>query len=171
MIASELFRDFDVGADVARPETDPFTEDDALQEAALVDVRMNALSGAVGLLFDLGGALELRLGSTGILIARGIDQLSWVQTHGREGPIWYTVVGSTSQVEGNFLTLALDLLPDAELRIRLRSGTFYVGDVPGLSDAPPPDFTTADADTLWSSMVTWESEFEPSCAVVLEPRS
>ena len=47
MIASELFRDFDVGADVARPEADPFTEDDALQEAALVDVRMNALSGVL----------------------------------------------------------------------------------------------------------------------------
>ena len=142
-----------------------------LQEAALVDVRMNALSGAVGLLFDLGGALELRLGSTGILIARGIDRLSWAQTHGREGPIWYSVVGSTSQVEGDCLTLALDLLPDAELRIRMRSGVFYVGDVPGLADAAPPDFTTADADTLWSSMVSWESEFDPACAVVLEPRS
>jgi hypothetical protein len=93
-----------------------------------------------------------------------------VQAHGREGPIWYSVVGSTSQVEDDRLALALDLVPDAELSIRMRSGTFYVGDVPGLADAPP-DFTTADADTLWSNMVSWESEFEPSSAVVLEPRS
>ena len=64
------------------------------------------------------------------------------------------MVGSASQVEGDCLTLGLDLVPDAELRIRLRSGTFYVGDVPGLSDVPPPDFTTADADTLWSGMVS-----------------
>jgi hypothetical protein len=171
VIASELLQDFEVGHDVARPEADPFTEEDALQEAALVDVRINALSDAVGLLFDLGGALQLRMGSTGILIAQGIDQLRWVQTHGLRGPIWYSVVRSTSQVEGDRLTLGLDLVPDTTLRIRLRSGTFYVGDVPGLADGPPPDFTTADADTLWSRMVSWESEFEPSCAVVLEPRS
>jgi hypothetical protein len=42
------------------PEMDPLTEDDALQEAQLLDVRFDALRSTVGLLFELRTALQLR---------------------------------------------------------------------------------------------------------------
>ena len=121
---------------MARPEADPFTEEDALQEAALVDVRINALSGRSR--SPLRSRRRPRASSRlhGDTHRTGHRSAQLGPDPRPRGPIWYTVVGSTSQVEGDCLTLALDLLPDAELRIRLRSGTFYVGDVPGLCRRP-----------------------------------
>jgi len=49
----------------AAPEMDPLTEEDALQEAQLLDVRFDALSLTVGLLFELRMAQQLREANTG----------------------------------------------------------------------------------------------------------
>lgn len=44
----------------SKPEMDPLTEDDALQEAQLLDVRFDALRSTAGLLFERGGRLSIR---------------------------------------------------------------------------------------------------------------
>jgi hypothetical protein len=61
----------------SQPEMDPLTEDDALQEAQLLDVRFDALRSTVGLLFDLRMALQLREPNTGVLVVSGVRELSW----------------------------------------------------------------------------------------------
>src|SRR4051794_19506320 len=59
------------------PEMDPLTEEDALQEAQLLDVRFDALAGFVGLVFELRQALQLREANTGVLVAHGVRTLTW----------------------------------------------------------------------------------------------
>lgn len=61
----------------AQPEMDPLTENDALQEAQLLDVRVDALRSTVGLLFELRVALQLREANTGALVAHGVRKISW----------------------------------------------------------------------------------------------
>jgi hypothetical protein len=45
--------------DLAAPEMDPLTEEDALREAQLLDVRFDAVRSTLGLLFELRVALQL----------------------------------------------------------------------------------------------------------------
>src|SRR5918997_1688834 len=77
MRALDLFHDPRRRSYASMPEMDALTEPDALQEAALVDVRLSALDNSVGLLFDLRGALQLQDGDTAILIAREVTRMSW----------------------------------------------------------------------------------------------
>lgn len=67
----------------AQPEMDSLTEDDALQDAYLLDVRIDALRCTVGLLFELRAALQLREASTGVLIAHGVRRIGCWPRHGR----------------------------------------------------------------------------------------
>ncbi|MFI5712276.1 hypothetical protein [Kribbella sp. NPDC051620] len=59
------------------PEMDPLTEEDALQEAQVLDVRYDALAGVVGIIFELRQALQLQEANTGVLVACGVHTLTW----------------------------------------------------------------------------------------------
>jgi len=52
--------------------------------------------------------------------------------------------------------LALYLVPDGEVNIVARGGTFYVGDVLGLPEAPP-DFTECSYDAIRAGMQSLQS--------------
>ena len=65
-----------VGALLGSPEMDPLTEKDALQEARLNEVTFDAVRGRLGLLFDLRGALQLRMAYTGLLVLGGVKNLA-----------------------------------------------------------------------------------------------
>ena len=70
MIAFELFHDPERRQYASMPEADPLTEEAALQEAALTDLRFDATSSSVGLLFDLRVSLQFReAGSEAIHVA------------------------------------------------------------------------------------------------------
>ncbi|MFV0462523.1 MAG: hypothetical protein ACK5MP_04905 [Nostocoides sp.] len=56
---------------------DPLTESDALQEAQLLDVQLDAVREQLALLFELRMALQLREPDTGVLVARGVREFSW----------------------------------------------------------------------------------------------
>ena len=61
----------------AKPEMDPLTEDLSLVESQLLGVRFEALTNAIGLLFDLRQALQLRSANTGVLIVNEVEQFQW----------------------------------------------------------------------------------------------
>ncbi len=83
LIVEELLSDPALRRFASQPEMDPVTREDALQEAQLLDVRLNALRLTVGLLFELRLALQLRESNTGVLVARGVCMLSWPASPGR----------------------------------------------------------------------------------------
>jgi hypothetical protein len=61
----------------SRPEMDPLTEEDGLQEVQLLDVRFDALRCTAGPLFERRPALQLRTANTGVLVAHGVRELAW----------------------------------------------------------------------------------------------
>lgn len=154
----------------AKPEMDPLTEEDALQEAQLLDVRFDALSLTVGLLFELRVALQLREASTGLLVARGIRKLSWSGPARETGLTAWTVGGSVPRAEDRLFTLELGMwpAPGARLSLVAESAAFFAGDIPGL-DEVPPSYTAMDRAGVTSRLANWDSVFVPIHAVFLDP--
>ena len=160
-----------MGALVGSPEMDPLTEMDALQEARLNEVIFDAVNRHAGLLFDLRGALQLRMAYTGLLVLGDVEGLRWSSERGRRPTTRtaWNVVGSVPVNEDGLINLRLFLFPDAELTVTARSAAFYAGDVPGLPDTPP-DFDDSD-EAVAAGMVSMDSPFEPTQATFIEPQS
>ncbi|HEY0690132.1 MAG TPA: hypothetical protein VGD71_13955 [Kribbella sp.] len=154
----------------ALPEMDPLTEDDALQEAQVLDVRFDALAGIVGILFELRQALQLHEASTGILVAHGVSSLAWTGPSRDTALKAWSVGSSRPRAEDRLFELSLVMWPHpgAQLTLAAESAAFFVGDVPGLSGAPP-DYTGLDRDGVASEIADWGSPFEPVSAVFLDP--
>lgn len=156
------WRDF-----ASQPEMDPLTEGDALQEAQLLDVRLDALRSTVGLLFELRLALQLREANAGLLVARGVRELSWTAGARSTAKTAWTVGGSTPRNENWLFGLQLGLWPNARLDLRAESAAFFAGDVPDLDRIP--NYLEDDEATVRTQLAGWRSEFVPVHAVFLDP--
>ncbi len=151
----------------AQPEMDPLTEEDALQEAQLLDVRFDALRSTVGLLFELRLALQLRQANTGVLVARGVRELSWTAGPRSTTKTAWTVGGSIPRNENRLFGIELGVWPNAQLRLTAESASFFAGDVLGLDRIP--DYMDDDEATIRAQLASWHSEFAPVHAVFLDP--
>jgi hypothetical protein len=154
-----------------QPEADPLTEIDALQEADLVEVRIDVASSLVAVLFDLRQALQFRDVNTGVIVARGIDSVSW----SGEGPqrlarLAHPVMASLPDHRDGRVGLIVECLRGARLAVTATSAEFFVGNVAGLPDAPP-DFIDDDEVTIAAGMPTWSSLFTPVAATFLDPEN
>ncbi len=167
MTPRELMAGAPVAAMVGSPEMDPLTEKDALQEARLNEVVFDAVNMRVGLLFDLRGALQLRMADTGLIVLRGVEDLSWNSDRRSSARTAWNVVGSVPANQDGVVCLRLFFFPDAEMTVVARGAAFFAGDVPGLPDAPP-DFAGGDAEVA-AGMASMDSPFEPTQATFIEP--
>lgn len=152
----------------AMPEMDPLTEDDALQEAQLLDVRFNALRSTAALLFELRTALQLREANTGVLIVRGVRTLAWSSSPRESERTAWTVGGSVITSTDRLFGLELGLwpAPGAQLTLTAESAAFFVGEVQGLDRIP--DYLNDDELAIRAQLASWQSEFEPVSAVFLD---
>jgi hypothetical protein len=167
MSIEELLRDPQRRQYAAKPEADALTERDALQEAQLLDVRLDTLRSTVWLLFDCKGAVQIEMGNTAIVVAHGVHRFSW--TADRRGPYTaWTVVGSEPRAQRGVWSFTLSFAPSARLEVQATSAEFFVGDVPGC-DNPQPNFATEDDETIRNGLAGWESSFDPVHAVFLDP--
>lgn len=151
------------------PEMNPLTESDALQEAQLLDLQLDAARGQLGLLFELRMALQLREPNTGVLVARGIRELSWTAPTRSTSPTSWSVGGSKVDNQDGLFRLELGLwpAPGAKLIVIAESAAFIAGHVAGLADAPP-DYSDEDAKVR-DLVPSWHSTFVPSSAVFVDP--
>jgi hypothetical protein len=153
----------------AMPEMDALVDLDALQEADLVDARFDAESSSVVMLFDLRTALQFRLANTAVLVLRGVDEFHWSAGEPRgPRPVAHYVMSSKPGVDRNRFTLELVCLRGWRLNAIASAAEFFVGDIPGLSEAPP-NFAEDDERTIADSMPAWDSLFKPEWATFLDP--
>lgn len=141
------------------PEMDPLRENDALQEAQLVDVRVDALRGTLAILFDLRMALQLREPNAGVIVARGVRDFRWTAPY-RDTPLtaWSADGSLVSQRDGLFsIDFGLWPAPGATLHMSTERAWFVFGSIPDLPDTPP-DYHESPAV---NELVTWDSLFEP----------
>lgn len=152
----------------AAPETDALIDDGALVGAALLDVRMSAVEGALWLLFDCRGALQVASGNTAVVVLHSLRLLQWEGS--AVGPrTWRAVTGWTvrSPLRSQELEFTAGMEPTAMLRAVGSAGEFYVGDVPGCDDAPP-NFLKASREEVRAGLQGWASTFAPVHASFLD---
>jgi hypothetical protein len=167
----ELLKSPDRGSHATEPETDALANLDALQEADLVDVRFDALSASLVLLLDLRTSLQYHLANTAVLALRGLAELHWTSHDGRGSRrMAHNVMSSKPGVEYGRVTLEVVCLNGWRLWATASAGEFYVGDIPGLSEAQP-NFVTDDEKTILAGMPDWESPFIPKSATFLSPNA
>ena len=150
----------------AQPEMDPLTEDDALQEAQLLDVRFDAARSTLGLLFELRLALQLREANTGVLIAHGVRAISWSASPRSTARTAWNVITSTPRHADRLFGLSLLTTPRSQLELSAESAAFFVGDVPGLDRIP--NYIEDDEATIGAQLAGWRSKFTPVHAVFLD---
>jgi len=142
-----------------QPEADALRQDDALQESALADFRMNFVESTAWILLDCRGSLHVPEANTAVLVLLGAHHASW-QLPGTGTFAWQTIIDwKVSEVSGG-IELRIGLLAGGDVVVRAVRGEYFVGDVPGGDDAPP-DFTTATHAQVRAGMAAWSSEFSP----------
>lgn len=169
MLIQELLVDPRRRGHAASPEADALTASGALQEAQLLDVRVDVLRSTIWLLFDCRGALQIEMGNTAVIAAHGLRRFSWAGKPRGRLTAWSVVASEPSVGEGSWF-LSLSFAPSARLDLEAESAEFFVGDVPGCDEAPP-DYTDADDETIRGGIQSWTSTFEPVHAVFLDPES
>lgn len=180
MKIEDLFRIPVRRAFAAKPEMDPLTEDIALMESELLDVRFEAVTSTVGLLFDLRGALQLRLANTGVLIVHEVARLEWYEDlHAIEketikealsmGPgrhrAWIVIASEPRPTD--LFNLKLQFVPGAELNVSGESAEFLMGDVPGIGEVAAT-YTDDPLDVIEASLPHWDSSIDVRYATFLE---
>jgi hypothetical protein len=169
VIIEELFTDPDRRAHGGRPDMDPLTDEDALEEASLMSVRFDVWTSTLGLLFDCRLAMNLWSGNTGVLIARGIDAFNWAIRSTQVHPFYNHEVGASRPApDGDRWTLRLIVESGSELFVRARSAEFFAGDIPGFDDRQP-DFGDDSPEYIRSEMQSWDKVFVPRAATFLDP--
>ena len=145
---------------------DPLTESDALLEAQVLDVRVDALRASVAVLLEMRLALQLRGGNTGLLVACQVTDFVW-RTHRRAtARTAWTVVGSEPSLSDGSFELRLALSPWGELVVRAGTAAYYGGIVPALVEIP--DYGLASESELDSKIASWNCVFVPGHAVFLD---
>jgi hypothetical protein len=167
MTLRDLIAGTPVTAMVGLPEMDPLTEEDALRDAQLNEVLHDAVNMRVGMLFDLRGAMQLRMANTGLIVLRGVEAFTWRAPRRFTKRAAWNVDASVPANEDGVVNLRLIFFPSANLTVAARSAAFFAGDVPGLPDTPP-DFGGSDAEVA-AGMVSMDSPFEPTQATFIEP--
>jgi hypothetical protein len=145
---------------VPSTDSDPLREDDALQEAQLVAVHIDAVRSRGALLFDLRNALQLRSGNAAIVVLKGIRIFRWSRDFRRGNRTAWNVVSSEPRADGGMFKLDLAFVPDAELHVALdTSAHFYEVRMTALPETPP-DYTIDDDPTIEAGIPQWDTTLE-----------
>ena len=157
MIAADLLLSLGPGT-VSPPEVNPLVEQDALLEAQVLDVRLDAMRGVLGVLFELRVAMLMRESNVGVLVASGVEDFRWVVEPRRTGLTAWNVLASSVEQEPAGLRFSIGCYPDAEMSLRARSLVYLNCHADEIGEVPP-DYT-GDVEMVRASVVRWESEID-----------
>lgn len=146
------------------PESDALVEIDSLQEADLVDVRLEASKSLLAMIFDLRTALQFRLANTAVIAFRGVHNLNWNSTESQgTRHVAHYVMSSKPMIMTTGIALELVCLNGWSLKVEAASAEFFVGSMPKLPDAQP-NFVEDDEEVILRGMPDWNSQFLPEWA-------
>lgn len=139
-------------------DPNPVRENDALLEAQLLAITVDAARGVTGLLFEMRVALQIDDGNTGVLVVSGTRRVNWsAPTTFGQRTAWPVVGSEVAATESSF-ELSLGLCTAATLEIEGDAAAFCTGTVPGLGEAPP-DYTSRE-EYIVANVPNWSSEIE-----------
>ncbi len=156
MIAADLLR---VGADSGDwpvLSSNPLIEPALFAESQILSARVDALTGVVGLLFDLRVALGSE-SNTGLLLAQGTQEFRWVGEPRDTRFTAWTVLGAQVQNEAEgVLRATFGCHPRGELAIRAAAISYFCINAETIGGIPP-DYSGDEQEVL-DALVGWRSQ-------------
>jgi hypothetical protein len=134
-------------------------EMDALMEAQLLELRVDAVAGRTAMIFDLRTALQVHTGNTAVLVLERTRSVEWSAEPRATGRTAWNVVSSTPATSGRSFSLRLEFVPDASFEVVAEAASFYVGTVAALADAPQ-DYVSDSEATIRAGLPGWDSTIE-----------
>lgn len=142
------------------PAVDPFSDEDALLEAQIIEIRYDAIRSALGVILEMRLAERIGEASTALLTASGLTDFSWKQVDREDGNTAWTIIGSVPKNVGPILSLELIASPSASLSFTAQRAAFYSVRIGELENAAPPDYVDQDMAEIRNGVARWSSEAE-----------
>lgn len=155
-----------------KPEHNPLITGWIFEDAQLLDVRVDVLHSAVGVLFEIRSSYlpdELNIASLncGVMMFRKTTEVTWTSADPKDRPyVWPVNECHIEQSASGVEAKPLGTIIGMELMIRAESVEFYAGRLPALPDGIPsyPDYI--DVTGL---VPGWEMDFFPTNVWTLGP--
>ncbi|MHC9290824.1 hypothetical protein ACRCUN_00055 [Mycobacterium sp. LTG2003] len=138
----------------------PFTAEDYLLEAQILEVRYDGIRSTLGIIFEMRLAERIGGASTALLVASNVSQYSWRQVERHGGRTAWTVIGVIPKNTESGLSLELTASPSASLSFTARRAVIYTLRIAHLEDSPPPDYVDDDIRAIRAGVACWNSEAE-----------
>lgn len=151
-------------------DPNPFDAPESWQECQVLDVRIMATSGVVGVLFELRQSLQFDVGDTGLLICSDVRNVTW-EAPDRDTSFTAWAVGSADIDElADSFRLTFDLWPSpgASLGVDCNSAMFVIGHAENVGMVPPDYGRAAPWEPL-RGVATWDSTFLPAMLTHTRP--
>ncbi|WP_157894408.1 hypothetical protein [Mycolicibacterium wolinskyi] len=149
----------------------PFTEEDSLLEAQILEVRYDGIRSTLGIIFEMRLAEIIGVTSTALLVASNVSQYSWRQVERHGGSTAWTVIGAIPKNTESGLSLELTASPSASLSFTARRAVFYILRIAHLEGSPPPDYVDDDIRAIRAGVACWNSEAEVVRVDYIDPRN
>ncbi|WP_185993053.1 hypothetical protein [Streptomyces sp. 130] len=136
---------------------DPFKEDDALEDAQLLDSRVCPTANRAALLFDMRTASYYPSGNSALLVVRGLRSFHWSGMPQSQKLMAFTAVSSRPhEIANEGFRLELEFFPDGILSVSGERADFYLLEAHDLPEAPPsyPDLVL---DQVRHGLPWWDS--------------
>ena len=142
------------------PEMDPLTEDGALREGQVQDIRVEALTSIVAVLIDMRLALHIEGANTAVLVVHGVRDFTWRTSRWKPGSMLaWNIADSVVEERNDGLFMDLDMIPNGQLTLTGHSAAFYAGDIAGGWEAPP-DYGEIGTDRTHPGLAQWSSPLD-----------
>lgn len=140
---------------LSAPDVDPLNESDALLEAQVLGILFDVKRATLGVLFELRTSMMMTEANTGVLVAQGVQALSW-QGEPRDTKLtaWSVLTSEVAGTSG--LSLELQFHPNAHIRLTTASLQYVNCNVASIGDVPP-DYSE-DFESTHPLLADWDSE-------------
>lgn len=139
---------------------DPFSEQDALLEAQILEVRYDGIRSVLGVVLEMRLAERITETSTALLVARDVIHYSWNQTDRRGGRTAWTIISSTALRKESEFSLELKTSPSGSLSITANSASLYSVRINGLEETAPPDYGNPNYADIRRGIAHWTLDVE-----------
>lgn len=138
----------------------PFSEDDTLLEAQILEIRYDGIRSALGVALEMRLAERITETSTALLVAHNVIHYSWNQTDRRGGRTAWTIISSTPRRTESGFALELKTSPSGTLSITANSASLYSVRISGLEGTAPPDYGNPNYAAIRRGIANWTSDVE-----------
>ncbi|MFI1471614.1 polymorphic toxin-type HINT domain-containing protein [Streptomyces wuyuanensis] len=137
---------------------DPLKEQDALQDAQLLDFRACPTANRAALLFDMRTAANYPTGNSALLVVRGLRSLRWDGAPQQQKLMAFSIMSSRpSRIAGGGLRLELEFFPDGDHSVSGDRADFYLLEAHGIPEAPP-SYPGHNLDDVRHELPSWNSD-------------